>query len=286
MKVLETGFFRALVRMCDDAYRAGWHECHGGNLSYRLSRAEVAEADDLDPAGAWEPTGIHVPDLAGEALLITAKGQVFRNTSRDPEGSLGIIEISEDGDFYRVLWGLSGGGRPTSELPAHLADHQVIRRRSDGRLRLVYHAHPTNLIALSFLLPPDEVLFTRELWKMMPECPMIFPAGIGVLGWMVPGDAAIAAATMEKMETFDIVLWAQHGVFAAGEGPDDCFGLVETAEKAAEILIKVRSCGPALAPVPGPGEMRALAQAFRLPLKERFLREDGRGGASPEASAP
>ena len=28
-------------------------------------------------------------------------------------------------------------------------------------------------IALSFILPPDEVIFTRELFEMMPECAMV-----------------------------------------------------------------------------------------------------------------
>ncbi len=272
MRVTEAPFFTALVRMCDDARREGWHECHGGNLSCRLGATEItAVSEDLSRTGDWNPIGVRVPGLAGDVLLITAAGQVFRNTARDPAKSLGIIEVSEDGARYRVLWGFGGGGRPTSELPAHLANHEVIKRRSGGRLRMVYHAHPDNLIALSFILPLDEVVFTRELWEMMPECAMIFPAGIGIVPWMVPGTPQIAAATMEKIEEFDIVLWAQHGVFAVGEGPDACFGLVETAEKAASILIRVLSCVPAKRQAPGAQDLRDMAEVFRLPLKERFL---------------
>ena len=272
MKVTQAPFFDALIRMFDDATRAGWHECHGGNLSYRLSAADVsAVSEELSPIGDWLPIGLRVPGLAGEKLLVTAAGQIFRNTSRDPEGSLGILEISEDGANYRVLWGYAGGGRPTSELAAHLANHEVIKRRSAGRLRLVYHAHPENLIVLSFVLPLDEVVFTRELWEMMPECAMIFPAGIGVVPWMVPGTPEIARATMEKVEEFDLILWAQHGVFAVGENPDACFGMVETAEKAAAILLKVLSCVPQKRQAPGTQDLRELAQVFRLPLKDKFL---------------
>ena len=128
-----------------------------------------------------------------------------------------------------------------------------------------------SLIALSFILPLDEVVFTRELWEMMPECAMIFPAGIGVVPWMVPGTPEIAAITMEKVAEYDIVLWAQHGVFAVGEGPDACFGLVETAEKAAAILLKVLSCGPGKRQMPDARDLRDLAAAFRLPLKDKFL---------------
>lgn len=272
MKVTQAPFFTALIRMCDDARKEGWHECHGGNLSYRLSADDAAAvSEELTPAGGWQPIGLSVPGLAGEILLVTAAGQLFRSTAREPERSLGILEISEDGACYRVLWGYWDRGRPTSELPAHLANHEVIKRRSGGRLRLVYHAHPENLIALSFVLPLDETVFTRELWEMMPECAMIFPAGIGVVPWMVPGTPEIAAMTMEKVEEYDIVLWAQHGVFAVGESPDACFGLVETAEKAAAILLKVLSCVSRKRQAPSAQDLRDMAAVFRLPLKEKFL---------------
>ena len=274
MKVTQAVFFTDLIRMCEDACRAGWHECHGGNLSYRLSAEDVtAVSEELSRDGAWCPIGIGLPGLAGDVLLVTAAGQVFRNTPREPERSLGILEVSGDGASWRVLWGFAGGSRPTSELPAHLANHEVVKRRSGDRLRLVYHAHPENLIALSFVLPLDEVVFTRELWEMMPECAMIFPAGIGVVPWMVPGTPEIAAVTMEKVEEFDLVLWAQHGVFAVGESPDACFGLVETAEKAASLLLKVLSCAPKKRQAPSAQDLRDLAKVFRLPLKDRFLFE-------------
>ena len=274
MKVTRAAFFTDLIRMCEDAYRAGWHECHGGNLSYRLSAEDVAAvSEELSCDGQWQPIGIRLPGLAGDVLLVTAAGQVFRNTAREPERSLGILEISGDGASWRVLWGYAGGGRPTSELSAHLANHEVVKRRSGGRLRLVYHAHPENLIALSFVLPLDEVTFTRELWETMPECAMIFPAGVGVVPWMVPGTQEIAAITMEKVEEFDLVLWAQHGVFAVGESPDACFGLVETAEKAAAILLKALACVPERRQVASARDLRDMARVFRLPLKDRFLFE-------------
>lgn len=36
-----------------------------------------------------------------------------------------IIELDEKGENYRILWGLVNGGRPTSELPSHLMNHEV-----------------------------------------------------------------------------------------------------------------------------------------------------------------
>ena len=51
------------------------------------------------------------------------------------------------------------------------------------------------MIALTFVLPLEDKVFTRELWEMATECPVVFPSGIGVVGWMVPGGREIAVAT-------------------------------------------------------------------------------------------
>ena len=42
-------------------------------------------------------------------------------------------------------------------------------------------------IALTFVLPLDDKVFTRELWESATECPVVFPDGVGVGPWMVPG---------------------------------------------------------------------------------------------------
>ena len=36
-----------------------------------------------------------------------------------------------------------------------------------------------------------------------------------------------------------MVVWAHHGVYACGASLDDAFGLIESAEKAAEIYLKI-----------------------------------------------
>ena len=47
-----------------------------------------------------------------------------------------------------------------------------------------------------------------------------------------------AAPTAEKMQTARLVIWSQHGIYGAGRNLDETFGLIETAEKAAEIYMK------------------------------------------------
>ena len=56
---------------------------------------------------------------------------------------------------------------------------------------------------------------------------------------MVCGTNEIGLATAEKMKTARVVVWAQHGIYGAGADLDETFGLIETAEKAAEIYMKI-----------------------------------------------
>ena len=46
------------------------------------------------------------------------------------------------------------------------------------------------------------------------------------------------------MKKYDLAIWAHHGMFAAGEDFDLTFGLMHTAEKSAEILVKTLSMRP------------------------------------------
>lgn len=75
-----------------------------------------------------------------------------------------------------------------------------VKKIQNPKYRVVYHAHTTNIIALTFVLPLEDKVFTRELWEMATECPVVFPAGIGVVPWMVPGGREIAVATSELMK--------------------------------------------------------------------------------------
>ena len=79
---------------------------------------------------------------------------------------------------------------------------------------------------------------------MATERPVVFPDGVGVVPWMVPGGRDIAVATSELMKKYDVAIWAHHGMFAVGEDSDLTFGLMHTVEKSAEILVKMLSMQP------------------------------------------
>lgn len=242
MKVLDAEFVKSFIRLSTDGWQLGWHERNGGNLSYRIKASEINELDDLK-TGNWSDIGTHVPTLANEFFLVTGSGKFFRNVSIQPEDSLAIIEINPTGDQYRIRWGLNNGGRPTSELPSHMMNHEVKKIATQGKYRVIYHAHPANLIALTFVLPLDGAVITRELWEMATECPVVFPGGIGIVPWMVPGGKDIAVATSQLMKKHDVAIWAHHGIFCSGETFDQTFGLMHTIEKSAEIYVKVASMG-------------------------------------------
>ena len=274
MRILDTKFVRGFIKMADDGFQQGWHERNGGNLSYRLKPEEVEGIRTrLNDGGTWTPIGASVPGLAGEFFLVTGGGKYFRNIIVDPEACIAIIELDDKGENYRLRWGLVEGGVPTSELPSHLMNHEVKKRVTNGKHRVIYHAHTTNIIALTFILPLRDDVFTRELWEAATECPVVFPQGVGVVDWMVPGGQEIAIATSKLMEQYDVAIWAHHGMFCSGGDFDLPFGLLHTVEKSAEILIKVYSVVPQKLQTITADNLRAVGKAFHVELPERFLFE-------------
>ncbi len=273
MKFLDAEFVQGFIRMANDGWEQGWHERNGGNLSYRVKPEEVDRIKGNFQIGEWQPIGTSVPGLAEEYFLVTGSGKYFRNAILRPEDSICMIELDDKGEEYRIVWGLVNGGRPTSELSSHLMNHEVKKLATNGRYRVIYHAHTTNVIALTFVLPLKDEVFTRELWEMSTECPVVFPDGIGVVPWMVPGGRNIAVETSRLMKEYDVVIWAHHGMFAAGEDFDLTFGLMHTVEKSAEILVKMLSMRPDKLQTIQSNEFRSLAKDFKVSLPEKFLYE-------------
>lgn len=272
MNILDAEFVQGFVRMANDGFLQGWHERNGGNLSYRLKPEEVQlVSDQFSLDRDWTPIGTEVPGLAGEYFMVTGSGKYMRNVILDPAANTGIIEVDDQGKNFRIVWGLLNGARPTSELLTHLMNHEIKKEVSGGKHRVIYHAHPANTIALTFVLPLTDEAFTREIWEMATECPVVFPSGIGVVGWMVPGGRDIAVATSKLMREYDVAIWAHHGMFCSGEDFDLTFGLMHTVEKAAEILVKVRSMTDKKRQTITPDDFRALAKDFGVTLPEKFL---------------
>ncbi len=236
--ILTAPFLVEMMRTTANMYRLGWDERNGGNISLLLDEGEVAEYLDVNAVLREIPTGFEAPSLAGKYFLVTGTGKYFKNVEFDPAGNLGLFRIGPDGATAQLLWGYSDGGRFTSELPAHLMSH-VERLKVNPANRVVMHCHPANLLAMTYVHSLDEREFTRTLWQMCTECIVVFPDGVGVLPWMLCGTNEIGIATAEKMRDARLVVWSQHGIYGAGADLDETFGLIETAEKAAEIYLKI-----------------------------------------------
>lgn len=273
MGILEVKIVQDYIRMCADGWELGWHERNGGNLTYRMKAGEVAECRPFfTEPGPWVSMGVTGANLGGEFFLTTGSGKFFRNVDLDPVHSIGIVEINAAGDSWRIVWGLEGGARPTSEFPSHFMNHSVRSAATDGACRVIYHAHTPNLIAMTYILPLTARDFTRALWQSATECPVVFPGGVGVVPWMVPGGAEIAMATSELMKEFDAAVWAHHGLFCSGPDFDITFGLMHTIEKAAQIyLLAIAASQGRIRQTITDDNLRAIAHDFGVTLNEAFL---------------
>ncbi len=226
---------KAFVRLCADGWDMGWHERNGGNASYRMTPADVQACRTffLAEPRPWVPLSVCVPGLAGEYFIVTGAGKFMRNVALDPSAAIGIVEIDATGSAYRIVWGLDGNARPTSEFAGHIMMHAVRKQESRGADRVLYHCHPTDVVALTCALAHDDRTITRALWKMMTECIMVFPEGVGVVGPLTPGSLELAEATAKKMNDHRAVVWAHHGLAVAGATFDETFGLAHVIVKAA-----------------------------------------------------
>ena len=234
--ILDAPFVEEIKRATANMYRLGWHERNSGNISYLLDASAVSEYLDVTKVLRTTPIGFDASAVAGCYFLVTAAGKYFKDTADYPETHMGICRISADGQSAELLWGYADGGTYTSELAAHLMSH-IARREVDPENRIVLHSHPTHILAMNYVHNLDEREMTRTLWRMCTECIAIFPEGVGVLPWMLCGTDEIGKATAEKMREFRLVIWAMHGIYAAGKTMDEAFGLIETVEKAAQIYL-------------------------------------------------
>jgi rhamnulose-1-phosphate aldolase len=266
--ILQMPIINEMARTTANMYRLGWHERNAGNISILLDESEVAEHLNLNNVIRVLPLKASAKDMAGKIFLVTGTGKYFKNVEVDPEANLGVVRIAKCGLNAELLWGFSDGGTFTSEFSAHLMCHAA-RLKINPLNRVIMHGHPNNLVAMCYAHTLNEREFSRTLWQLCIEAILIFPEGVGVLPWMLCGTNEIAAATAKKMEEFKIVLWAMHGVFGCGNNLDETFGLIETAEKGADIFIKTLNA-PRLNTT-SDEQIRALAEFWNVKYRKEWL---------------
>ena len=264
MKVINSAFFNEAIRFISYGASLGWHERNAGNISLRLNGDEVDSViEDFEFSREWVALAEAVPNMANEYIFTTVSGSYFIDIQNASETKFCICEISGDGKSYRVVW---GGTKPTSELSGHLLSLEVLKMRNAGRA--VDHSHPANIIALSYVIDCDDKSVSDTLWGCETECPFVFPEGIGVVGFYIPGTIQLARATAEKVKDYNAVLWSFHGIFATGDSISSAFGLAHAIEKAAEIKIKILSSNLPIRNVISRQEQCATAEHYGFKLNE------------------
>ena len=239
-------YIHELCHVTYDIWNKGWDEYNGGNVSYRLTKdeAESLGTDLIGTSYAYysedrkEVEVLDVPEhVQCEFILITASGSQFRTLCLQPEVDTGIIQLTPKG--YKVVAGFVTGKRPTSEIFMHVLAHAA-RLKVDPEHRVVIHNHATNIAVYSLLDEVTSESLTLDLWSVLTESIVVFHDGIAVLPWEVPGTQLIGVDTARELATHRLVVWAKHGVLSTGKDYQDCFGLIETADKAAHIALELK----------------------------------------------
>jgi rhamnulose-1-phosphate aldolase len=254
-------FVAEMMEVTRNLWELGWDERNGGNISYLLNKDEVKKYIDINNVKCQINLEFPVKELIGEYFIVTGTGKYFKNMVANPEDNLGVIRITESGNAIEVLWGYEDGSRPTSELAAHFMSH-IERLRKDPNHRVIMHVHATNVLAMTFVHDLDEKIFTKTLWQMCTECLVVFPDGIGIIPWIVPGTNEIGQKTADKMKECRLVIWPQHGIFGAGSTIDETFGLIETVEKAAQIYMLISAHSGGIKQIITEQQLADLAKVF------------------------
>jgi rhamnulose-1-phosphate aldolase len=237
-----------ISRIAAELASRAWAEAGAGNLSILLP--ERVRPNLVGDTALARPESIPLPltPLGGRSLVITRTGSRMRDVGAYPPDGLALIEIGPGGD---TTW--TTGGQPSSELSAHLAVHATLleTHRITGA---IVHTHPPSLIALSHIgqngaalarcqaapleacAPPHLAGF---LGSLSPEAGLHLPSKMTVLAPEDPGSQALARRTAAAARTHQLLVWPYHGVVAWGSNLTEALDLIECAEKAAEIAVRL-----------------------------------------------
>lgn len=254
-------FVGEMMEVTRNMWEMGWDERNGGNISYLLEEEEVQKYIDVTAVTRSIPLEFPVAELAGKYFIVTGTGKYFKNVMLNPEENLGVIRVATNGQSIDIVWGYEDGSSPTSELAAHFMSH-IERLKKDPHHRIIMHVHATHVLAMTFVHDLAEKNFTKTLWQMCTECLVVFPDGVGIIPWIVPGTNEIGHITATKMAEHRVVIWPQHGIFGAGTTMDETFGLLETIEKAAQIYMLISAHQGGIKQSIGDQELLDLATRF------------------------
>lgn len=244
-------------------WERGWAERNAGNLSYNVTEAMQTLPEGFE-FGEMIKTPVEYRHLAGRMILLTGTGTRMREIKKNMYENTCVVKINNDGNAYQLLKNpeLDMQVEPTSELPSHLAIHNMLLGAGRPENAII-HTHPDHLIALTHIGEfCNEERINNMLWGMQPETRVFIMHGLGFIPYLMTGSQEIAQATVESLQKHQIVLWEKHGCLSIGENAYEAFDLIDIAEKSAAIFFKCKSAGY---PAEGisPDNLEELMQAFR-----------------------
>jgi len=222
-------------------WEKGWAERNAGNISVNVSDLVTYKESGLFTDPEIHPLPVSYSSLADQIIIVTSAGSRMRDLAKDPWNHLCILKIDASGTRFRQ-WP-EKDREPTSELPTHLAVHNMLMKTNSAAKALV-HTHATELIALTQI---REFCSTGSLnhllWTMHPETILFVPKGLGFIPYELPGTSSIADATKKILEDHPVALWEKHGVLATGTTAADAFDTIDLLAKSARIFFLVKSAG-------------------------------------------
>jgi len=211
--------------------RRGWAEANAGNISVRLSDGPILSS-----------------------LLVKRANTRMRDLARNPTECLCLLTFGAGDRSYSVL---PKGTQPSSELPTHVAVHDMLARFRHHD-RVVVHTHPTALISLTHRFQ-DQKRLVRMLLGTCTEAPVLLQDRLTAIPFLPPGSSSLGRATATALEQFSAVIWPGHGIVAVGPTAASALDLVELAGKAAQIALTLGSHAGL-----SPAQQKAVRRAARL----------------------
>ncbi len=157
--------------------------------------------------------------LAGGTFLVTPSG--LSKAALEP-GQL--LEVDAAGQV------VGGAGRPSTELPMHLAAYAA---RPDA-MALV-HAHP--ITAVGFTI-------AGATWPgdLVPEAAVTL-GPVAVAPFATPGTAEVPASLSPYLPGHDVILLTRHGALCLGATVEEALGRMETLERVARMALVALALG-------------------------------------------
>ncbi|MCF8230592.1 MAG: rhamnulose-1-phosphate aldolase [Bacteroidales bacterium] len=237
--------YKSIGKVAGYLWDKGWAERNAGNISVNITEFFSSEELYRLNKSSYYQLEKPMPALGGGIFLITAAGSRMRLVKEQPQQGVTLIELDESGRKYCILYPEKDNSPsfPTSEMPAHLAIHDFLRKEKRPG-RTVLHAHVTETIALTHNPDfKDEENINSLLWSIQPETTLFIPDGVGFVPFRMPGSYDIAEATIEKMKTHKAIIWEKHGCVVVERNLEEAFDIMDIIAKSIDIYFKCRMAG-------------------------------------------